>query len=298
MGLNNVVLTPGDIEEQVRGLMSRKYISRDYLRLFQAVFEAQYQTEMKLQADDLYPPVTKEEADKRVGQGLPVIDPAKLQVGEREIKDLLRQICATLAEQTGGENLESAWLLEAIESGQLNPTEMTRKVLAYDRGYFEQLSEEMSKDKEGVIFIVTALVAPFLRVCATSVRDKVDLDLALTKRCPVCGGAPLMAKLRREDGKRMLECSLCNTQWIFERLKCPFCSNEEQGTLGFFFIEEESAYRVYKCDKCKRYIKTVDERKMAEGKPRALVVEDVATLYLDMAAVEEGYQSIRESRWD
>ncbi len=298
MGLNNVVLTPGDIEEQVRGLTSEKYVAQDYLRLFQAVFEAQYQTETKLQADDLYPPVTKEEADKRVGQGLPVIDPAKLRVGEGEIKDLLRQICATLAEQTGGENSESAWLLEAIESGRLNPSEMARKVLAYDRGYFEQLSEEMGKDKEGVIFIATALVAPFLRVCAASVRDKVDLDLALTKGCPVCGGAPLMAKLQREDGKRILECSLCNTQWVFERLKCPFCSNEEQNTLGFFFIEEESAYRVYKCDKCKRYIKTVDERKITEGKLRALVVEDVATLYLDMAAVEEGYQSIRESWWD
>jgi FdhE protein len=104
-----------------------------------------------------------------------------------------------------------------------------------------------------------------------------------------------MAKLRREDGKRILECSLCNTQWVFKRLRCPFCGNEDADTLGFFFVEE-ATYRVDKCDKCKRYIKTVDERKKPEGGLRALLVEDVATLYLDMLAAKEGYQSIREHK--
>jgi len=261
------------------------------------LFEAQYQTETKLRPKELYPPVTKEEANARTGRGLPVIDPDKLRLGVTEPKDLLQRICAVLAERTGDGNSPSGQLLQAVESGQLSPDELARKSVAYDRGYFEQLSERMSVDKEEIVFIAEALVAPFLRVCATSIRSKVNLDLALSKRCPVCGGAPLMGKFRREDGRRMFECSLCGSQWMFERLRCPSCGNEHQDTLGFFFVGEGSAFRVDKCDKCRNYVKTVDERQGAENVQRALALQDVATLYLDIIAAKEGYQNIRESPW-
>ena len=297
MGLERVELTPRDINEQVRGLMSERYVAPDYLRLFQEVFEAQYQTETKLQAKVLYPLVTKEEADRRLGQGLPIIDPNKLQFDEKELGDLLQRICSILAEQARDRNSAAGRLLKAVESGQLSPSEMARKAVAYDGGYFEQLCEKLGEDKEELTFIAKALVAPFLRVCATFIRGKVNLDLALTRSCPICGGAPLMAELQREDGKRILECSLCNTRWMFERLRCPFCGSVDQNMLGFFFVEEGSAYRVDKCDICKRYIKTVDERKRAEDKQMVLAVEDAATLYLDMVAMKEGYQSIGESLW-
>ena len=106
-----------------------------------------------------------------------------------------------------------------------------------------------------------------------------------------------MAKLRGSDGKRMLGCSLCNTEWAFSRLKCFSCGNEDQDSLGFFFTQKEDAYRIDKCDKCRSYIKTVDERKKAEDKLRPLLVEDVATLYLDMLAEKEGYHSIKAPSW-
>jgi hypothetical protein len=43
------------------------------------------------------------------------------------------------------------------------------------------------------------------------------------------------------------------------------------------------------CDKCKRYIKCVDERKMELGKEINFAIEDMATLYLDALAKEKGY---------
>ncbi len=293
MGLKRVEFTPRDIDEQVRGLMSERHVAPDYLLLFQEVFEAQYQTETRLRAKGIYLLITKEEAGRRLAQGLPIIDSSKLQLDEGELADLLQRICAIIAKQAGGWNSAAGRLLEAINSGQLSLSGVAQKAIAYDGGYFKQVSEEMHEDEEVLAFIAKVLVAPFLRVCAASVRGELNLDLALTKRCPVCGGAPRMAKLQREDGKRMLECSLCDTQWAFERLRCPLCGNEDQDTLGFFFVEGDSACRVDKCDKCKRYIKTVDERKRAEDKARALAVEDVATLYLDMLAEKEGYQSIK-----
>jgi len=288
-------LTPDDVSEQIRGLMSEVYVAPDYLQLFQEVFGVQYETERKLRAKELYPLITKKEAAKRIGRGLPVIDCSKLQFDEVEFDDLLERMCCILTKKAGDKNLAVERLLEAEKAGEVSLEDLTRTAITRDGEYLEQLCQKVGGDKEEVIFIATALVAPLLRVCARALRGKVDLDQVLTDSCPICGGTPLMAKLRREDGKRILECSLCNTQWAFKRLRCPFCGNEDADTLGFFFVEE-ATYRVDKCERCQRYIKTVDERKKPEAGLRALSVEDVATLYLDILAAREGYQSIREHK--
>jgi FdhE protein len=98
-----------------------------------------------------------------------------------------------------------------------------------------------------------------------------------------------MAKFQKDDGRRILECYLCGTQWAFKRLRCPFCGNEDHKTLGYLFLDGDSC-RIDKCDNCKRYIKTLDERKSTQDQPLSLLVQDVATLYLDILAIREGYQ--------
>lgn len=292
-----VELTPKEIDEQIRSLMSEKYVAPDYLRLSQALFQAQYETQLELRAEDLYPPVSTEEANERINQGLPVIEPDKLQFNEAELAVLLQKICSILAGHVDagysiGERLE-----EAVRSRKVNLGELAEKAISDDEEYLGQVSETTGEGKEEIIFLATALAAPFLRICAQPLSRKVDLDSMRSQWCPICGGAPLMAKLRQGEGKRILECSLCNTQWAYKRLQCPFCGNEDQDSLGFFFTEEESAYRVDKCDRCKRYIKTVDERKRVEGESRLLLLEDVATIYLDMLAEKEGYQGITKALW-
>jgi len=106
--------------------------------------------------------------------------------------------------------------------------------------------------------------------------------------CPVCGKEPKIGEIRKdEDGKRYLFCHQCGYKWYFERIKCPFCGNEEQHSLAYFEVEGEERYRVDVCNKCRRYIKTVEFPKSAE-EPN-LDVEDIATLHLDMIAFDEGY---------
>lgn len=293
MGYRRADLTPDAVARQIQDLMSESYVAPHYLGLFQEVFNAQYQIERKLRAKNLYPPIDKRETDKRREQGLPIIDPDKLQFGEKELSDLLQEICSVLSRYNVNGSSVASRLLDAKGSGELSLCELARKAMLDNREYMRWVSEKMGENEEEIIFVAKALAVPFLRVCAKRLNRKTDLTLIQTNICPICGGKPIMAKLREGDGKRILECSLCNTQWGVERLRCPFCGNEDQNTLGFFFIEEQSAYRVDKCDKCKRYIKTVDERKKAEDKLKALPIEDVATLYLDILAEKEGYQSIK-----
>jgi FdhE protein len=94
----------------------------------------------------------------------------------------------------------------------------------------------------------------------------------------------------------MLRCSFCSTEWYFKRLMCPFCGNEDQNSLKYFFVDESSpvekpAFRVDVCDNCKSYIKTLDERKLSESEKPDLYLENLGTLYLDILAQRDGYKS-------
>ena len=58
--------------------------------------------------------------------------------------------------------------------------------------------------------------------------------------------------------------------------------------MKYLYAEEEKGYRIDVCDKCKKYIKTVDSREIT--REVILPVEDIATLHLDIIAEEEGYK--------
>jgi FdhE protein len=106
--------------------------------------------------------------------------------------------------------------------------------------------------------------------------------------CPICGKEPKIGEIREEeDGKRYLFCNQCGFKWYFNRIKCPFCGNDEQQSLAYFEVEGDERYRVDVCNKCWRYVKTVELPKSSE-EPN-LDVEDIATLHLDMIAYDEGY---------
>jgi FdhE protein len=106
--------------------------------------------------------------------------------------------------------------------------------------------------------------------------------------CPVCGSWPLLAELRGLDQKRVLRCGLCATEWDFPRLQCPFCDEHDHRQLGFFHVEgEESRQRAATCEQCRGYVKTIFT--LGPLSAPQLLVTDLSTLHLDLAAAERGY---------
>jgi FdhE protein len=106
--------------------------------------------------------------------------------------------------------------------------------------------------------------------------------------CPTCGSWPLLAELRGLDQNRFLRCGLCASDWPFPRLRCPFCSTSDHQHLGYFQIEgEESRYRAATCDACHGYVKTAFTLEALS--PPRLLVADLATLHLDLAAADRGF---------
>ncbi|MGO8990305.1 MAG: formate dehydrogenase accessory protein FdhE [bacterium] len=95
-------------------------------------------------------------------------------------------------------------------------------------------------------------------------------------------------------GKRYLLCSSCGYPWRIDRLFCPFCSSKDQDSLHYFHGEGEETHRIDLCDNCHHYIKTIDYRNLQESDP---VLEDLATLHLDILATQKGYKRPVPNPW-
>jgi FdhE protein len=128
---------------------------------------------------------------------------------------------------------------------------------------------------------------PYLAWAAEQVLPSVDQDRWKRGYCPVCGGAPDFAALDAEAGARKLLCSRCNSQWVYRRVGCPFCGITDHTQLVYYPSEDE-VYRLYVCQACRRYLKTIDLRKATRKTP--LAVERIATVAMDAAAQQEGYR--------
>jgi len=142
-------------------------------------------------------------------------------------------------------------------------------------------------DKKLVNSIIHAAIKPFLISHAKTLRDSIDQERWRRSYCPICGGSPDFAFLDAERGSRWLLCSRCDTEWIFQRLQCPYCNTQDQNDLCYF-SDDAGLYRLYICERCKRYIKTVDQRQ-AENQV-ILPLERFLTLDMDRQAIEMGYK--------
>jgi FdhE protein len=111
--------------------------------------------------------------------------------------------------------------------------------------------------------------------------------------CPFCGGAAWISARRdgatMEGARRTLGCALCGQEWLFERILCASCFEEDPHKLPSFRDEKNPAVRIESCDTCHRYIKSIDLSEDARPIPE---VDDLATLAMDLWAQERGLTRI------
>ena len=126
---------------------------------------------------------------------------------------------------------------------------------------------------------------PFLSRCAEVIQQRSELSLWAHPHCALCGGEPELAVIT-PTAERHLICGRCGLRWNFESLTCPFCRNGDRSRITSF-ATPDGRYRVYACDVCTRYLKAYDGRRAT--RPVMPVVDGVATLPLDAAAMQRGY---------
>jgi FdhE protein len=136
---------------------------------------------------------------------------------------------------------------------------------------------------------VVAQVAavPLLRECARTIGRAVS-PTWWEGYCPLCGAWPSLAEFRGLERKRWLRCGRCGTGWEVPWLRCPFCAETSHENLGYLApADGETARKVEVCDTCKGYVKA--EPTVRELPWWGVLLDDVATVALDVGALDRGY---------
>jgi len=134
--------------------------------------------------------------------------------------------------------------------------------------------------------LLVQAMRPFLSRCADAVMARTNFTGWIHGNCPLCGGEPDFSVIT-PAAERLLICSRCTTRWRFNQLACPFCLNEDRRRITSF-ATRDGLYRLNGCDVCQRYVKAYDARNAP--RPAMPVVDAIATLPLDAAAVQRGYR--------
>src|SRR5207249_11830911 len=115
--------------------------------------------------------------------------------------------------------------------------------------------------------------------------------------CPICGGWPALAEICGLDGERHLRCAVCGSDWRIDWLRCPFCGEGHHDTLGSLVSPDSlKGQTIEVCDACRGYVKTITTlTPMASGE---VVLQDLATLVLDVAALAHDYRRPAAMRQD
>lgn len=142
-------------------------------------------------------------------------------------------------------------------------------------------------------FWIGLAAAPIFEVAAS--RVEVPGRTAWSgSACPVCGGLPQISAIAEESGEfmagspRYLICGRCATWWTWPRATCPACGQDDSRRLVSYIADGHRGVRLDACDLCRGYIKTFDLRVEGSG-PVIPLVDDVATLTLDIWAHEQGF---------
>jgi formate dehydrogenase accessory protein FdhE len=209
---------------------------------------------------------------------------------------LLARLCAALCDalnKPGRESVDASRLAAAAEKEPDLLAELARKAaFGPDQLYLDSLAQRLDVGAEALLFFGRTLAAPFVAEAARRLKTTAGRAAAArhaSGHCTICGSPPALASLRRDDGRRILYCSLCGATGEFTRLACPNCGSRDREGLTFLRISQSDPRWIETCERCKAYIKTVDERRLPAGEEIIPVVEETATLHLDLLAEKEGY---------
>lgn len=137
-------------------------------------------------------------------------------------------------------------------------------------------------------FFARALLQPYAECLAAKANQPPGTAEAV---CPFCGSRPQVAVLRPEGegARRSLMCGLCATEWVYRRVVCPKCGEQEKDKLPVYTAAEFDYVRVDACDNCRTYIKSIDLSKNGHAVP---MVDELATVSLNLWAAENDYRKL------
>ena len=279
-------VTADQIKEAVAAVRALKPAYEEMLDFYEKLFLAQKAARDYIDLEPLRIPAVI--LSVKCKEKFPLINKADFAVDIQASGALLKKICRLAAGASEVLAEAGARIADALDRETVDASALFSAVLSEDDFYLDEAAGKLAIDSMVLVFMAYESLRPSLTLCAGQLAGYLEKDTPWEKGyCPICGSPPELAVLR-DSGERSLLCSFCGHEWRVPRIYCPFCGNSDQKRLHYFFVAEEEEHRVDVCDQCRRYIKTVDTRKIK--RPVCFAVEQVSTLHLDMLARDQGLE--------
>lgn len=273
MEINNKILDKLQEWQQKEGLLPQ------FLELYKQLLLIQ--VEVKPNIPSNHHLLTKDEIDAMLIEGVPLLKWDALYIDWPIFQTLFQKAATAIGEQTepSYKGLKDVAfdipVLQEIAKAWYEGSSLSSWANTYD------IAEEL------LSAAVHCAIRPFLAAKAKALSESIAQEKWRRRYCPVCNGKPDFAFIDKEKGARWLLCSRCDTGWLFQRLECPYCGNTDQNELAYF-TDDTELYRLYICQRCHSYLKSIDLRKT--DSEILLPLERVMTVDMDRQGQEKGYK--------
>jgi len=279
-----------DIEGEIKFYKKKFPTLEGILDLFGSIFELQIEYADKVDVSKF--DFSEDKVTETLKEGKPLLLTKKGEISPELFRELFIRLAEIVKEKSLQKPVALDKILEADELKSKNIGLLIEKFEEGDNSFFESLSKEKDINKDVLLFMITHTLSPFYEAYSKGLRPKINHHYWGKEFCPVCGNRSYIMRLRKEDGLKLLSCSVCKTEWWTQRIRCAFCNNVDSKLLSVFYPEDDKGHQVELCDKCKKYAKLSNEKEL--GRDVILRVEDVATIHLDAVAKKKGYSPIAQ----
>lgn len=220
-----------------------------------------------------------------LADGVPLLQGRTIVVDGRWCRSTLSQL-ARLA--TSGDDATPSPLARTVARGGIDVRKLLAAAVNEDDA---QLAEAIrtSVDDEDLLLVLAGLtVQPYLEAFSRVAAAATDQAHWRLGYCPICGGRPGLAELRGPERRRWARCLRCAGGWEVASLVCLFCDNDDFRLINHLAAETpfEGALAAT-CDECGGYLKHFPTSTAL--RPAELTYRDLASIALDAATLEAGY---------
>lgn len=183
--------------------------------------------------------------------------------------------------------------LKPVVSSSLDIPVLFQASLCLHGDRLQTIAIDLGVDPYAFRAVAELIAVPFLQACDRRWTSTASERWA-EGYCPVCGAWPAFAELRGIERSRYLRCARCGGEWRSHVLHCPYCGMNDHSQLVSLVPEEGSRTRAIEaCRRCLGYVKSLTT--LQATPPALIMVEDLASVDLDVAAADGGYRRLEGS---
>jgi len=230
--------------------------------------------------------MTKARAAEKLDAGEPLLRGENLPLDIAAVEATILRLCQAIGKHVEDPN-DTTTIAAAIARRDLIAAALVRQALDGETIAMREQAAELGLNGDLLSTLLRFSLFPALTRLSAELAPLRGAAIWAQTYCPHCGSRPLLGEHRGLEQLRYLRCGVCAGDWQVDRLLCPFCRTREHADLGYLHVEDADHERAVTCEQCHGYLKVLAS--LAPLTPLDLVVRDLATLHLDMIALERGY---------